>query len=41
MYQLQASMGWLELQAAVKQFGEGHAYTALVPNLAGGWRALA
>ncbi|EFN56177.1 hypothetical protein CHLNCDRAFT_22427, partial [Chlorella variabilis] len=36
MYQLQASMGWLELQDAVKSFGEGHAFTALVPNLSGG-----
>jgi hypothetical protein len=36
MYQLQASMGWLELQDAVKkEFGEGHKYTALVPDLSG------
>lgn len=36
MYQLQASMGWLELANTVKkEFGEAHKFTALVPDLSG------
>ncbi|PRW45014.1 leukotriene A-4 hydrolase isoform X1 isoform B [Chlorella sorokiniana] len=37
MYSFQASLGWLDLQDAVKkEFGETHKYTALVPDLSGG-----
>lgn len=38
MYSFQASLGWLDLQDAVKKEfgGEMHKYTALVPDLSGG-----
>ena len=35
MYQMEAAMGWLDLAAAVQRFGEGHPFTALVPDLSG------
>lgn len=42
MYQMLASMGWLELQNTVKkELGEGNPYTALVPDLSGALPAAA
>lgn len=35
MYQLQASLGWLELKEEVKTFGATHNYTRLIPDLSG------
>lgn len=37
-YQLAASLGILRMQAAVTDWGTGHAFTALVPDLSGACR---